>query len=145
MNLIDSVKRVLANNFALYLKAHYYHWNVEGPDFSQFHTFFGNFYESVYESVDKFAEEIRALDAYAPGSFERYIQLSDIKGDDRVPRPLDMVQQLMVDNNLMIGSLKEAYQLAEEGGALGLANFIQDRIDVHSKWGWMLKSFNKAI
>lgn len=145
MNLVDSVKRVLANNFALYLKAQYYHWNVEGPDFAQFHAFFGEFYEAVYDSVDHFAEEIRALDAYAPGSFERFIQLSDIKGDDRVPRPLDMVQQLASDNNLMLGSLREAYQMADEAGALGLANFIQDRIDIHSKYAWMFKSFLKAV
>ena len=78
--LVGQMKGLLASTFALYLKAHYFHWNVEGPDFAQYHEFFGNFYESVYGNVDKIAEEIRALDAYAPGSLGRFQELTGIKG-----------------------------------------------------------------
>jgi len=144
MTLIDSIKMVLANNFALYLKAHYFHWNVEGPDFAQFHDFFENLYTEIYSSIDHFAEEIRALDAYAPGSFERYVELSQIKGEERLLTSLEMLRQLQVDNQTMIASLQQAYKLAEASIELGLSNFIQDRIDQHKKHAWMIRSFLKG-
>lgn len=144
MTLIDSIKMVLANNFALYLKAHYFHWNVEGPDFAQFHEFFGDIYTEIYSSIDHFAEEIRALDAYAPGSFERYIELSQIKGEERLLTSLEMLRQLQVDNQTMIASLEAAYKLADIANELGLSNFIQDRIDQHKKHAWMIRSFLKG-
>jgi len=144
MNLIDAVKVVLANNFALYLKAHYFHWNVEGPDFAQFHEFFENLYTEIYSSIDHFAEEIRALDAYAPGSFNRYIELSQISGEDRILTSLEMLRQLQVDNQTMIASLNTAYNLANTANEIGLSNFIQDRTDQHKKHAWMIRSFLKG-
>lgn len=142
--LVDSLKKVLAEAFSLYLKAHYYHWNVEGPDFKQMHDFFGDFYEEVYGSIDKIAEQIRALDAYTPGSFERFIELSNIQGEDRIISSRDMISQLLVDNKTYMYSLTIAYDLAEKDRQLGLANFIQDRLDQHKKHEWMLKSFLKV-
>lgn len=144
MDLVDLMKKVLANNFALYLKAHGFHWNVEGPDFAQYHEFFGNFYEEVYGAVDSIAEHIRALDAYAPNTFERYTELLDIKSEERILQAGQMIQQLSNDNQTMIQSLISAYRAAEESVELGLANFIQDRIDQHKKHAWMLKAFSKA-
>ena len=144
MNLVDAVKVVLANNFALYLKAHYYHWNVEGPDFAQFHGFFEDLYTEIYSSIDHFAEEIRALDAYAPGSFERYIELSQIKGEEKLLTVVEMLKQLQTDNQTMIASLQSTYKLAEASVELGLSNFIQDRIDQHKKHAWMIRSFLKG-
>jgi starvation-inducible DNA-binding protein len=144
MALVDSLKKTLANNFALYLKAQYYHWNVEGPDFAQYHSFFGDFYEEVYGAIDHMAEEIRVLDSYAPGSFERFIQLSDIKGEDRILTCRQMIDQLINDNNVMIASLTETYKLAEDAGALGLNDFLQARLDAHGKHAWMLKAFSKG-
>ena len=144
MNLVDSVKIVLANNFALYLKAHYFHWNVEGPDFPQFHKFFKKLYIEVYSSIDHFAEEIRALDAYAPGSFNRYIELSQISGEDRILTPVEMLRQLQVDNQTMIASMNTAYILANAANEIGLSNFIQDRTDQHKMQAWMIRSFIKG-
>jgi starvation-inducible DNA-binding protein len=144
MNLVDSVKIVLANNFALYLKAHYFHWNVEGPDFPQFHKFFKKLYIEVYSSIDHFAEEIRALDAYAPGSFNRYIELSQISGEDRILTPVEMLRQLQVDNQTMITSMNTAYILANAANEIGLSNFIQDRTDQHKMQAWMIRSFIKG-
>ena len=143
MELVDSMKKVLANNFVLYLKAHGFHWNVEGSDFAQYHEFFGNFYEEVYGAVDSIAEHIRALDSYAPSTLQRYNELSDIKGEDRVLQAKQMLQQLLIDNNTMLSSLMNAYYAAEEAKELGLANFLQDRIDQHKKHGWMLRAFSK--
>jgi starvation-inducible DNA-binding protein len=144
MNLIEAVKIVLANNFALYLKAHYFHWNVEGPDFAQFHEFFDNLYTDFYSSIDHFAEEIRALNAYAPGSFERYTELAQIKGEDRVLSAPEMLKQLLNDNETMMTSLKAAYELANKADEIGLSNFIQDRTDQHKKHAWMIRSFLKG-
>jgi starvation-inducible DNA-binding protein len=144
MNLIDSLKIVISNNFALYLKAHYFHWNVEGPDFAQFHEFFENLYTDFYSSIDHFAEEIRTLDAYAPGSFERYIELSQIKGEDRILSAPEMLKQLQIDNEIMMKSLKVAYDLANSADEIGLSNFIQDRTDQHKKHAWMIRSFLKG-
>ena len=73
--LVDNLKITLASVFSLYLKSHYFHWNIEGPNFPQYHKFLNDFYEEVYDSIDTIAEEIRALDSYAPGSLGRYKEL----------------------------------------------------------------------
>ena len=138
--LIQSTKIVLANHFAFYLKAHYYHWNVTGPDFKQYHDLFGGVYEEVYGSVDKIAEEIRALDAYAPGSFNRFIQLSQIQGDETVPPAETMLQRLLDDIPIMLASIERTYELAEEVHAHHLSNFMAERQDAFGKHAWMLKS-----
>ena len=74
--LIEMMRKVLADTFAMYLKAHNYHWNVEGSNFPQYHDFFGNLYQELHGAVDPIAEEIRALDAYVPGSLSRFLELT---------------------------------------------------------------------
>lgn len=139
--LAIQMKKVLADSFSLYLKAHYYHWNVTGPLFPMYHDFFGDFYEEVFESVDSTAEQIRSIGAFAPGSYKRFMELSSIMGEEQVNLdPLVMVQTLYEDNNTVIESLKEANRLAEETGSVGLANYLQDRIDKHFKHKWMLSA-----
>jgi len=87
--LADSLKILLATEYAFSLKAQLFHWNVEGPDFAQLHEFFGNLYEEVYNnSIDKTAEYIRALGDYAPGSYERFSELTIIKGQIRFLVPV---------------------------------------------------------
>ena len=143
--LIDSLKRSLADSFAFYLKAHSFHWNVEGKDFSQLHNFFGDLYKEVFSAVDMIAEHIRVLGDYAPGSFTRYSELSTI--EDAVTLPVtaaDMVTVLREDNAKVIDTLTKAYDLAEEQKKIGLANFIQDRVDAHEKHAWMLRSIEKV-
>ena len=142
--LVGQMKGLLASTFALYLKAHYFHWNVEGPDFAQYHEFFGNFYESVYGNVDKIAEEIRALDAYAPGSLGRFQELTGIKGGDRVLSTRDMLGQLYSDNSTYLEILNGTYKAAEAADQPGLCNYIQDLIDAHKKHQWMLRAFTKG-
>jgi starvation-inducible DNA-binding protein len=84
--LADDLKTLLATQYALSIKAQYFHWNVEGPDFAQYHKYFGKFYEEVYSAVDRIAEYIRTLQEYTPGSFERFQELSIIQGQTKVPR-----------------------------------------------------------
>lgn len=144
-SIVDLVKIVLSNTFSFYLKAHSFHWNVEGSLFKQFHDFFGSIYESVYSSIDDIAEHIRAIGAYAPGTFERFLELSQIKSESGIPtEPYGMIEALKRDNRILLNSLYKACKEAEKQDLLGLANFLQDRIDAHNKINWMLTATNKS-
>lgn len=142
-DLKTALGKVLANTFVMYFKAHAYHWNVEGMFFPQFHEFFGNLYEELHGAVDPIAEHIRAIDGYAPVSLSDIKTLSMITESMLVTEAKQMVDNLISDNNLVIISLMQAYQEAEKVSEIGLANFLQDRIDIHQKHGWMLKATAK--
>jgi starvation-inducible DNA-binding protein len=141
--LKTALTKVLANTFVMYFKAHAYHWNVEGMFFPQFHEFFGNLYEELHDAVDPIAEHIRAIDGYAPASLSDIKSASVIAESTLITEPKQMISNLISDNNLVIISLMQAYQEAEKVSELGLANFLQDRIDIHQKHGWMLKASAK--
>jgi starvation-inducible DNA-binding protein len=89
--LDDLLKQLLASNFAYYLKAHYFHWNVEGSDFVQYHTYFGDLYGELWGAVDTIAEHIRILGVYAPGSLSRFSQLSVIDDQINIPTSYNTV------------------------------------------------------
>ena len=137
------MKKVLADTFALYLKAHQYHWNVEGQNFPQYHEFFGNLYEEIHGAVDPIAEHIRSLDAYAPGSFTRFMELTDIEDETTVPAGVEMARRLMTDNERVLATLNVAFKLADQFDKQGLADFLAGRIDIHNKHAWMLRSITK--
>jgi starvation-inducible DNA-binding protein len=142
--LQTALKKVLANTFVMYFKTHTYHWNVEGMFFPQLHEFFGNLYEELYNAVDPIAEHLRAMDSYTPVSLAELTGLSTVMETlTGVPDAKSMVNNLIVDNNTVIISLMQAYQEADKASELGLANFLQDRIDMHQKHGWMLKATAK--
>jgi starvation-inducible DNA-binding protein len=142
--LVEQMKVVLASAFSLYLKAHYFHWNVEGPNFPQYHSFMGDFYEEVYGSIDTIAEEMRALGAYAPGSLKRFSELSKIEDETAIPDAARMIKILFMDNQIVLDELAKARELAESANKYGLVNFLEDRLDKHSKHQWMLRSTIKA-
>ena len=141
--LVEIMRKVLADTFAMYLKAHNYHWNVEGPNFPQCHDFFGKLYEELHGAVDPIAEEIRALDAYAPGSFSRFLELTEIEDETNIPMSREMALKLLRDNDVVLNTLNVAFKLADQFDRQGLADFIAGRIDVHNKHGWMLRSIIK--
>jgi starvation-inducible DNA-binding protein len=142
--LADSLKILLATEYAFVIKAQQFHWNVEGPDFSQLHKFFGKIYDEVYEnSIDQTAEFIRILDDYTPGSFERFSELSVISGQTKIPRARLMIEELLANNGQMIELLNQCFGEAEQENQQGIADFIAGRIDAHGKHGWMLRSFLK--
>lgn len=140
----DKLKVVLATSFSFYLKAHNYHWNVEGENFSEYHTFLGGLYEEVWGAVDLIAEHIRTLDEYAPGSLGRFYQLSTIADETNIPTPINMLRKLSDDNQKVIESLMDAHAAAEKENKRGIVNFLEGRLDNHDKHGWMLKSFTKG-
>jgi starvation-inducible DNA-binding protein len=141
--LIEQMKTILGTTFGLYFKAHSYHWNVEGPDFAQYHDFLGNFYESVYGNVDPIAEHIRALNSYAPVTLSRMLELSDIEEKDSIPTALAMIADLKTDNERYMIHLRAGIEAADQANEPAVGNFLQDILDQHQKHGWMLRSFTK--
>jgi starvation-inducible DNA-binding protein len=133
-------KKAFADSFLFYLQAHYYHWNVEGRHFSQDHKLFQKIYEDVQEAIDKFAEELRAIGTYAPGVFDRFKELATIHQSDEIPTAEKMYSNLIDSNEKVLKSLDAAFDILEANHLHGFSNFIADRVDAHSKHGWMLKS-----
>lgn len=143
--LADDLKTLLATEYAFVIKAQNFHWNVEGPDFAQYHQFFGDLYNEVYENtIDQTAEYIRTLDVYTPGSFERFGELSVISGQTKIPRAMLMIQELADDNTALLQILTQTFKSAVDEDNEGVANFIAERLDAHNKHGWMLRSFLKG-
>ena len=140
-DLVEKMKVVLASAFSLYLKAHNYHWNVTGPNFKQYHDFFSTFYEDVHDSVDLYAEHIRALKSFSPGSLKRFSELTVISDEIAVPSPKFMFIRLSQDNERFLDELREARNMADSLNEYGVVNFLEDRIDFHEKMQWMLDSF----
>jgi starvation-inducible DNA-binding protein len=141
--LIEIMRKVLADSYAFQLKANNYHWNVEGPDFPQYHKFLGKLYEEVFDATDDIAEQIRALNAYAPGSFTRFLELTDIEDELLIPSGLEMISRLNTDNEKILTTLNLAFKLANELDKQGLVDYLAGRIDAHNKHGWMLRSITK--
>ena len=140
--LTDSLKTLLATEYAFVVKAQFFHWNVEGSDFAQLHEFFGDIYQEVYDnSIDQTAEFIRILDDYTPGSFERFAELSKISGQTKVPRARLMLQELLVDCETMIDLLNSTFADAESQNQQGIMDFLASRIDAMGKHRWMIRSF----
>lgn len=141
--LKDTLKQTLADAFTFYLKAQFYHWNVEGPDFVQYHDFLGELYEDVQGSVDTIAELIRTLDEYAPGTLRRMQELTSITESDVIPNGLEMMRNLFTENLKLLATLMTSYKDATDAGEEGIANYLQDRIQAHEKHSWMLRSIIK--
>ena len=141
--LSDLMKTLLASDFSYYLKAHFFHWNVEGKDFYQYHQFLQAVYEDAYEAVDNIAEQIRTLNEYAPGSLTRYNELTRIPDQTKVPRAQLMLEELLHDSHTMIELLNECFAAAESENKQDIANFIAERLTATNKFIWMLSSFLK--
>jgi starvation-inducible DNA-binding protein len=142
--LVDSLKILLATQYAFVVKVQNFHWNVEGPDFAQLHKFFGKIYEEVYENaIDQTAEYIRVLDEYTPGSFERFQELSLLSGQTKIPRARLMIQELLADTQPLVDHLNTCFAAAEQENQQGIADFVAGRIDAMGKHQWMLRSFLK--
>ena len=142
--LADALKTLLATEYAFSIKAQLFHWNVEGPDFAQLHEFFGNLYEEVYNgSIDRTAEYIRALGDYSPGSFERFAELSEIKGQTKIPRARLMIEELLANNTQLLELLNKCFAVAEQENQQGIADFVSQRLSQHGKYHWQLRSYLK--
>jgi len=142
--LQTSMKVVLANTYGMYFKAHGHHWNVEGKDFSQMHDFFAGIYEELFAAIDKIAEEIRALDEYAPYNMTELASMTTIKESNIYGVDVSgMLADLITANASVIEALNAAHKLADADSNRGLVNLIEERLDVHAKHAWMLRATSK--
>jgi len=130
----------LADTYAVYMKTHGFHWNVVGPDFQPLHEEFEKQYRELWEAVDEIAERIRALNTFAPGSFADLLELTAIREERGVPVPAEMLRQLVADHETTLASLREARKTAEAAGDDATVNLLDDRLTVHEKTAWMLRS-----
>ena len=141
--LIQQLKVILGTNFALYLKSHGFHWNIEGVNFPQYHGFLDEFYNDVWAQNDTIAEHIRQLDSYAPGSLERMLELADLEESQNIPMALAMMTELKRDNDRFIIHLRAGIVAAEQADEPAVGNFLQDLLGAHQKKAWMLRSIIK--
>mgnify|MGYP003331362430 FL=1 len=141
--LISQLKTILGTNFALYLKSHGFHWNIEGSNFPQYHGFLDGFYNDVWNQTDDIAEHIRQLDSYVPGSMARFLELADIQETTSVPDAMTMMRTLKEDNDRYIVHLRAGIAAAEQAGEPAVSNFLQDLLGAHQKKAWMLRSIIK--
>lgn len=141
--LIQQLKVILGTNFALYLKSHGFHWNIEGANFPQYHDFLNGFYTEVFNQNDPIAEHIRQLDSYAPGSLERMLELADLEESQNIPMALAMMAELKRDNDRYIIHLRAGIVAAEQADEPAIGNFLQELLGAHQKKAWMLRSIIK--
>ena len=135
---------VLADTFMLYLKTHQFHWNVEGPLFPMLHDLFGKQYTALWESVDRIAERIRALDYPAPMGFNVFAQMTTLRDVTDVPMAIDMVRMLADDHMQCAQACQNGFRLATEAGDDTTANLLLELVEAHQKDAWMLRSTAKV-
>lgn len=139
-----ALKTAFASEFAFYLKAHFFHWNVEGPNFVQYHELFGDIYEEVYESIDSFAENIRKAGTYTPGSFQRFSMLTQIEDETEMLPAEQMLSELLADSEKMTDMFKIVFKMSEQSEDYDLSDFFAARMDAHKKHSWMLRASLKG-
>lgn len=141
--LVISLRVVLANSFIMYFKAHSHHWNVEGMNFSQLHEFLGELYQEIFDSVDTTAEELRALQEYAPKTLSEMYQFKTINEGNIATTDREMLEDLLNANTGVMDSLNKAIDNATAVNDQGLMDYLAGRLDTHKKHGWMIRSHLK--
>lgn len=136
----SAVSKLLADTYALYLKTHGYHWNVEGPHFQQLHELFMEQYTEMWNAVDELAERIRALGEYAPSSYAAMAKLSEIEEETGQPSWQEMVTNLAKGHEAVAKSAREVLRIAEDIGDDATADVVTPRITLHEKTAWMLRA-----
>jgi starvation-inducible DNA-binding protein len=136
----DTLKNVLADNYALYVKTQNYHWNVEGSRFRALHLMFEEQYTELAAAIDTTAELIRGLGEKAPGTFDAYIKSTTIKAGNENASAEQMVKELANDQEAIQRTLQTALEAAQKAGDEVVAGFMIERMTVHRKAAWMLKS-----
>lgn len=138
--LIEAMKRLFATNFQYYVKAHGFHVNVVGPDFTEYHMLFSEVYELADDATDSIGEHIRAIEGIAPFSLKRIMEMGRIKDSAERPEALKMVKDLLADSQTLMDHYEECHDMAMEYKKYGLINFIEGQIDDLSKIMWKLRS-----
>lgn len=138
--VVEALGGLLSDSYTLYVKTHSYHWNVTGPMFTTLHTMFEEQYTELALAVDEIAERIRALGAFAPGSYSQFEERAQVKEDTGVPKATDMIKHLARDHELVVEAAQKVIKAGEAAGDDASVDMGVRRIDVHQKAAWMLKA-----
>jgi starvation-inducible DNA-binding protein len=138
--IAQGLSRLLADTYTLYLKTHSYHWNVKGPWFQTLHLMFENQYNELALAVDLIAERIRALGFPAPGTFQEFSELTSIPGRPGVPNAESMVELLVEGQEAVVRTARSLFPLVQRAGDEPTADLLTQRMQVHEKTAWMLRS-----
>jgi starvation-inducible DNA-binding protein len=138
--IADGLSRLLADTYTLYLKTHYFHWNVTGPMFQTLHLMFETQYTELALAVDLIAERIRALGFTAPGSYSQYAQLSSIPETTTVPKATEMITLLVEGQEAVCRTARSIYTIAGKASDEATADLLTQRLQLHEKTAWMLRS-----
>ena len=141
--IAKGLSRLLADTYVVYLKTHNFHWNVEGPMFQTLHQMFMEQYTEAWNAIDLVAERIRSLGHYAPGTYREYLELSRVKERPGVPKALEMVKQLIDGQEAVVKTARELLPLAESADDQPTLDLLTQRMQVHEKNAWMLRSLLK--
>lgn len=138
--IADGLSRLLADTYSLYLKTHYFHWNVTGPMFQTLHLMFETQYTELALAVDLIAERIRALGFPAPGTYSAYAKLTSIEETEGVPKAEEMIRLLVEGQEAVVRTARSIYADAERATDEATADLLTQRIQLHEKTAWMLRS-----
>jgi len=138
--IATGLNHVLADAYTLYLKTHNFHWNVTGPMFNTLHLMFETQYNEMWTAIDSIAERIRSLGYPAPGTYREFAKLTSIPEADGVPHAKAMIQQLVEGNESVVRSARKVFPIAEKGADEATCDLLTQRIQLHEKNAWMLRS-----
>jgi starvation-inducible DNA-binding protein len=138
--IVQGLSHLLADTYTLYLKTHNFHWNVTGPMFNTLHLMFEQEYTELATAVDLIAERIRTLGYPAPGSYHDYAELSSIEETTGVPEAEEMIKLLVEGNEAVVRTARSIFPLAEKANDESTADLLTQRMSLHEKNAWMLRS-----
>ena len=138
--IAQGLSRLLADSYTLYLKTHNFHWNVTGPMFTTLHTLFEQHYTELAMAVDVIAERIRALGVAAPGSYKQFAELSSIEEETGTPTAEEMIRQLVKGQEAVVKTARAVFPVVEKANDEPTADLLTQRMQVHEKNAWMLRS-----
>ena len=142
--IAEGLSRLLADSYTLYLKTHNFHWNVTGPMFTTLHTLFEQHYTELSTAVDEIAERIRALGVAAPGSYRQFSELSSISEETGVPGAEEMIRQLVRGQEAVVKTARSIFPVVESANDEPSADLLTQRMQIHEKNAWMLRSLLKS-
>ena len=141
--IAQGLSRLLADTYVVYLKTHNFHWNVEGPMFQTLHQMFMEQYTETWNAIDLVAERIRSLGHYAPGTYAEYNKLARIKETPGVPKAEQMVRLLIEGQEAVVKTAREVLPIAEKADDQPTLDLLTQRMQIHEKNAWMLRSLLK--
>lgn len=138
--IANGLSHLLADTYTLYLKTHNFHWNVTGPMFQTLHLMFETQYTELAVAVDSIAERIRSLGFPAPATYSQYAKLSSISETEGVPKAQEMIRILVEGQEAVVRTARSIYSVAEQANDEATADLLTQRIQLHEKTAWMLRS-----